>query len=37
MSADASMARLGATAQPIQAQLHALRTELETGVPTPLS
>ena len=37
MSADATMARLGATAQPIEAQLRALRTELETGAPAPLS
>jgi dTDP-4-dehydrorhamnose reductase len=37
MSADKTMARLGATAQPIEAQLHALRTELETGAPAPLS
>jgi dTDP-4-dehydrorhamnose reductase len=37
MSADATMARLGTTAQPIEAQLHALRTELETGAPAPLS
>ncbi len=37
MAADTTMARLGATAQPIEAQLGALRTELETGVPAPLS
>jgi dTDP-4-dehydrorhamnose reductase len=37
MAADTTMARLGATAQPIEAQLRALRTELETGAPAPLS
>ncbi len=37
MSADVTMARLGATAQPIEAQLGALRTELKTGAPAPLS
>jgi dTDP-4-dehydrorhamnose reductase len=37
MAADATMARLGATAQPIEAQLRALRQELETGVPAPIS
>jgi dTDP-4-dehydrorhamnose reductase len=37
MSADATMARLGARAQPVDAQLQALRQELETGVPAPLS
>ena len=37
MAADTTMARLGATAQPIEAQLRALAQELETGVPVPLS
>jgi dTDP-4-dehydrorhamnose reductase len=37
MAADTTMARLGATAQPIEAQLRALKQELETGVPAPLS
>jgi dTDP-4-dehydrorhamnose reductase len=37
MAAGATMARLGATAHPIEAQLAALRAELETGAPAPLS
>ena len=37
MSADETMARLGAQAHPIKAQLQALRTELEQGAPAPLS
>jgi hypothetical protein len=37
MAADTTMARLGAVAQPIEAQLRALRQELETGVPAPIS
>jgi dTDP-4-dehydrorhamnose reductase len=37
MAADTTMARLGATAHPISAQLAALRTELEQGAPAPLS
>jgi dTDP-4-dehydrorhamnose reductase len=37
MAADVSMARLGAKAHPIEAQLHALRRELETGTPAPIS
>ena len=37
MSADATMARLDAQAHPIEAQLLALRTELEQGAPAPLS
>jgi hypothetical protein len=37
MSADATMARLDAQAHPIEAQLMALRTELEQGAPAPLS
>jgi dTDP-4-dehydrorhamnose reductase len=37
MSAEATMTRLGATAQPIEAQLRALEAELESGVPAPLS
>jgi dTDP-4-dehydrorhamnose reductase len=37
MAADTTMARLGAVAQPIEAQLRALRQELETGVPAPMS
>ena len=37
MSADATMARLGATAQPIEAQLRALKQELESGAPAPIS
>ena len=37
MSAEATMARLGATAQPIEAQLRALAQELETGAPAPIS
>jgi dTDP-4-dehydrorhamnose reductase len=37
MSADATMARLGAQAHPIEAQLRSLRTELEQGAPAPLS
>jgi dTDP-4-dehydrorhamnose reductase len=37
MAADATMTRLGTTAQPIRAQLRALKEELETGIPAPLS
>ena len=42
MAAEATMARLGTPADPIrahpiQAQLRALRDELESGVPTPIS
>jgi dTDP-4-dehydrorhamnose reductase len=37
MAADTTMARLGATAQPIEAQLRALKQELETGAPAPIS
>jgi dTDP-4-dehydrorhamnose reductase len=37
MAADTTMARLGATAQPIEAQLRALERELATGVPAPIS
>jgi hypothetical protein len=37
MAADTTMARLDATAHPIQAQLGALKTELEQGAPAPLS
>jgi dTDP-4-dehydrorhamnose reductase len=37
MAAGTTMARLGATAQPIEAQLRALERELETGVPAPIS
>lgn len=37
MAADTTMARLGAVAQPIEAQLRALSQELETGVPAPIS
>jgi len=37
LAADVTMARLGATAQPIAAQLGALKVELESGVPTPIS
>jgi len=37
MSADATMARLGARAHPIEAQLRALKTELEQGAPAPIS
>jgi dTDP-4-dehydrorhamnose reductase len=37
MAADTTMARLGAVAQPIEVQLRALRQELETGVPAPIS
>ena len=37
MSSDTTMARLGATAHPIEAQLRALRSELEQGAPAPLS
>ena len=33
----ATMARLGATAHPIEAQLRALKAELEQGAPVPLS
>jgi hypothetical protein len=31
------MARLGATAHPIEAQLGALKAELEQGAPAPLT
>ena len=37
MAAETTMARLGATAQPIEAQLTALRLEVERGVPAPIS
>lgn len=37
MAADVTMARLGARAHPIEAQLQALRTELEQGAPAPIS
>jgi dTDP-4-dehydrorhamnose reductase len=37
MAADATMARLGATVHPLEAQLRALQTELDTGAPAPLS
>ncbi len=37
MAADATMARLGATAHPVEAQLGALKTELEQGAPAPLT
>ncbi len=37
MAADTTMARLGATAHPLAAQLAALRAELEQGTPAPLS
>jgi hypothetical protein len=37
MAAEVTMARLGATAQPVEVQLRALREELETGVPAPIS
>ena len=37
MAADTTMARLGATAHPIEAQLGALKAELEQGAPAPLS
>ena len=37
MSADVTMARLGATARPIGAQLGALKAELEQGAPAPLT
>jgi dTDP-4-dehydrorhamnose reductase len=37
MSGDTTMGRLGATAHPIEAQLAALRVELERGAPAPLS
>jgi dTDP-4-dehydrorhamnose reductase len=37
MSADATMARLGARTHPIEAQLRALETELEQGAPAPIS
>lgn len=37
MAADTTMARLGATAHPIEAQLAALKAELEQGAPAPLS
>ena len=36
-AAEVTMARLGARAQPIQAQLNTLRAELEGGVPAPIS
>ena len=37
MAADTTMARLGATAHPVRAQLGALKAELEQGAPAPLS
>jgi dTDP-4-dehydrorhamnose reductase len=37
MSADRTMALLGATAHPIEAQLAALEVELDTGAPAPIS
>jgi len=37
MAADVTMARLGATAHPIEAQLGALKAELEQGAPAPLT
>jgi hypothetical protein len=37
MSADATMSRLGARTHPIEAQLQALRTELEQGAPAPIT
>jgi dTDP-4-dehydrorhamnose reductase len=37
MSAASTMARLGARTHPIEDQLRALRRELETGVPSPIS
>ena len=37
MSADATMRRLGAATHPIEAQLGALRAELEQGAPAPIS
>lgn len=37
MAADTTMARLGARAHPIQAQLQALKSELEQGAPAPIS
>jgi dTDP-4-dehydrorhamnose reductase len=37
MSADRTMALLGATAHPIEAQLAALKVELDTGAPAPIS
>ena len=37
MAAGTTMARLGATSHPIEAQLGALKAELESGAPAPLS
>jgi dTDP-4-dehydrorhamnose reductase len=37
MAGGVTMGRLGATAQPIEAQLHALELELELGAPAPIS
>ena len=37
MNGDVTMARLGARAQPIEAQLQALRQELDGGIPVALS
>lgn len=37
MAADATMTRLGAIAHPVEAQLAALKAELEQGAPAPLS
>jgi dTDP-4-dehydrorhamnose reductase len=37
LAAETTMARLGARTHPIEAQLQALRTELEHGAPAPIS
>jgi dTDP-4-dehydrorhamnose reductase len=37
MAADSTMSRLGTRAHPIEAQLRALKTELEQGAPAPIS
>jgi dTDP-4-dehydrorhamnose reductase len=37
MTADTTMRRLGAQVHPIEAQLQALKAELEQGVPAPIS
>ncbi len=37
MSAETTMRRLGARVHPIEAQLHALKAELEQGAPAPIS
>jgi hypothetical protein len=37
MDGTQTMARLGTVAHPITEQLQALRQELETGTPAPLS